>query len=129
MLDRIMEIIGIRQKARPVIDCHEAVCHDIPLPEDWRAFHRSNVESLDPKMVAKSVEFLRSWFGELPGEEKEKLADQMKADPQWWTKHHFMGMMAVRNALRRNGFGEKEFKIENLDDYAVGLVEKAFGIE
>ena len=31
----------------------------------------------------------------------------------------------VRNALRENGFGEKDFGIDNLDDYAVDLVELA----
>lgn len=38
--------------------------------------------------------------------------------------HHGWGT-AVRNLLREHGFGEKEFGVDNLDDYYVPLVEVA----
>ena len=61
------------------------------------------------------------------GEEgRENVRKEISHDPQmWWAKHHFHWLMAVRNELREAGFGEREFGIQNLDDYAPGLVELA----
>ncbi len=94
----------------------------LPEPTDWKKLHADNVAKLNPELVAAAVKLLQ-----------EKLADSfpdirkaMAADPQtWWVPYHFWAMMGVRNMLRQNGFGEKEFAIDNLDDYAVGLVELA----
>ena len=92
------------------------------LPTDWEAFHAERVAALEPRMREGAVRFLRSAMeAELP-----HILELMKEDPdEWWVKHHFSGMMGVRNLLRRNGFSETDFAIDNLDDYAVGLVELA----
>ncbi len=99
------------------------------LPSDWRQFHRDNVAKLDPEKVENACTFLRGWFADgMDAVQVHELTEAIKVNPEWFTAHHFFGMMAVRNALRIHGFGEKCFGIDNLDDYAVGLVERAFGI-
>ena len=92
------------------------------LPSDWKKFHADKVARLDPALVLKSVQFLRLHLAEqLP-----LIREMIAKDPQkWWVSHHFGAMRGIRNILRGNGFGEKEFGIDNLDDYAVGLVEMA----
>jgi hypothetical protein len=100
--------------------------HRIELPEDWRKFHLDNVRSIrDRAKVAAAVEFLRAaaWFADL-----ETYRGRIEADPEWWAASHFAGMMAVRNELRGAGFGEEDLGVDNLDDYAVGLVELALGL-
>lgn len=95
------------------------------LPTDWRKFHSDNVTKLDRQKAFAAVTFLISWF---PSDVAETIKNEARSDPEWWVRHHYGGMMACRNALRSNGFGEKDFGIDNLDDYAVGLVEVALGI-
>lgn len=92
------------------------------LPKDWRQFHADNVAKLDPAMRDRAVAYLRHKLGPVATQVRALMA----ADPQeWWSPLHFDWMMAVRNALREEGFGEKQLGIDNLDDYAVGLVELA----
>jgi len=38
---------------------------------------------------------------------------------------HFMGGMAIRNYFRKEGFGEKELGIDNLDNIYSSIVEEA----
>lgn len=94
------------------------------LPVDWRKFHLDNIRSLDHAKVLEAA-FLRKEF---PPQDMASVKLEADKDPEWWTTHHFLGMMGVRNALRSAGFGETEFGIDNLDDYAVGLVELALGV-
>lgn len=103
---------------------------DVPeLPSDWRKFHRDNVAKLDPETVQNACAFLRDWLSRTMDEaELKPLIESMKVNPEWFAEHHMFGMMQVRNELRSHGFGEKDFGIDNLDDYAVGLIEKAFGV-
>lgn len=55
-----------------------------------------------------------------------RIKDAFKKFPkEWWIQYHFGWGMAIRNLLRRKGFGEDYFKIDNLDDYYVELVEEA----
>jgi hypothetical protein len=92
------------------------------LPDDWHKFHAENIARIEPCIRKRAVEFLRKELAP----EMEIIKAAIASDPQeWWVAHHFSGMMGVRNLLRRNGFGEKELSIDNLDDYAVGLVELA----
>jgi hypothetical protein len=93
--------------------------------KDWRKYHLDNVRSLDRAKALAAIEFLHSCF--TPEVEKE-IKEKATADPEWWCEHHLFGMMAVRNALRAAGHGEQQLGIDNLDDYAVGLVEIAVGV-
>lgn len=96
------------------------------LPTDWKQFHADNVAKLDPALRTQAVDFLRGHLAD----SAETIRAEMALDLQdWWVKHHHGAMTGVRNALRMHGFGEKEFGIDNLDDYAVGLVELAFPLE
>ncbi len=58
----------------------------------------------------------------------EPMAAQIRLDYEkdpvnWWKQGHFHFGLAVRNQLRRKGFGEDYFGITNLDDIYVFLVE------
>ena len=46
----------------------------------------------------------------------------------WYVRHHFNWGMSVRNLLREKGFGEDYFKIHNLDDIYIALVEEALAL-
>ncbi len=97
---------------------------DAALPSDWRKFHADNVAKLDRRKALAAAEFLREWTRPVAA----KLKAEMEADPEWWVGHHHGAMMSCRNELRANGFGERELGIDNLDDYAVGLLELALGV-
>jgi hypothetical protein len=43
----------------------------------------------------------------------------------WIAPHHFAWGMVIRNLLRREGFGEQELGVENLDNVYVELIEEA----
>jgi len=71
----------------------------------------------------KAIKFLKK---EISQELKIGLKLLIKKDPEnWFTKYHFEWGMAIRNLLRRKGFGEKYFGINNLDDIYVELIEDA----
>lgn len=90
---------------------------------DCRYTHLQNVRSIQNRAkVLEAVEFLRGRY------DGDPIRPTMVADPEWWVSHHFSGMMGVRNELRKNGFGERELGLDNLDDYAVGLLELAMGV-
>lgn len=93
-------------------------------PADWKKHHANKVAELKPTaLVNLAVWALREL---IVGECLEAIQAQIRVNPQtWWTMHHFHWGMDVRNFLRQYGFGEKEFGIDNLDDYWVGLVEQA----
>lgn len=99
----------------------------LPTITNWRKFHHDNVNSLDQTKVHAAVNFLKCHSANW--KESEELKAEAKINPEWWVGEHFSGMMGVRNLLRENKFGEKYFGIDNLDDYAVGLLELALGIE
>jgi hypothetical protein len=93
------------------------------LPDDWVKYHEEKIASLDPEKVERAVEHLA---GQLLTEEARRLLPEMTADPQsWWVKYHFNACMAVRNALREEGMGEKYFGVDTLDDYYVPMLERA----
>lgn len=93
------------------------------MPSDWRKFHLDNAASLDPELRDRAVKFLTTHLAPVA----ERIRQEAQ-DPEWFAAHHFLGGMGVRNKLRMHGFGEKEFKIGNLDDYYVGLIELALGV-
>ena len=81
-------------------------------------------------------------YSEIPQEQKDaaiasfrssQFADAFPAirlriagDPEHWNiPYHFGWGMNVRNYFRKNGFGEKEFGLCNLDDFYKFLVEDA----
>lgn len=98
---------------------------DFPILADvlgWKEYFRLKVNSLDPSLRDQAVAFLRDYLSP----NMEFLRGEIAKNPNSWSSdHHFWGMMSVRNVLRQNGFGERELHIDNLDDYAVGLVELA----
>jgi hypothetical protein len=92
-------------------------------PRDWKKLHEENVRKLDPAMRDRAAAYLRHKLSPAVIAEVRAL---IAADPQeWWVPYHFDWMMAIRNALREAGYGEQQLGIDNLDDYAVGLVELA----
>lgn len=77
----------------------------------------ARAESLWPK----AVEWIR---GYLEPQVQRQIA-QVIGTPDWPAAYHFGWGMGMRNALRRNGFGEREFGIQNLDNIYIELVEEA----
>ncbi|GEM_PF-3458825 len=55
----------------------------------------------------------------------EIRADYAKDPLNWWKQGHFHFGLAVRNQLRRKGYDEKYFSVNNLDDIYVFIVEEA----
>jgi hypothetical protein len=96
--------------------------------EDAQTRRAHKVANLDPALRDRAVSFL---FDDLFIEDHlERIRGEIARAPEdWWVPYHFGFMMRVRNRLRQNGFGEKEFGIDNLDDYAVELVELAAEVE
>lgn len=96
--------------------------HDVH-PYDFVAMNNVNFASLDPVLATDAVDYLRQ---AIPAGEHAAIRAEMVADPQtWWAPYHMLWGMSVRNMLRAKGFGEKDFKIDNLDDYYIALVERA----
>jgi hypothetical protein len=55
-----------------------------------------------------------------------EIKNAYRKDPKnWYVGYHFGWGMSVRNLLREKGFGEEYFKIHNLDDIYVALIEEA----
>lgn len=71
---------------------------------------------------------------EMLRKELASVADQIRAafvaaPTDWYIGYHFGWGMAVRNLLRREGFGEDYFKVHNLDDIYVPLIEEALALK
>ena len=120
MFDRILKVLSVvTNKGNKVV---ESGVVDMQLPNDWQKFHKDNVAKLKQETVAAALAMLRKELAPCADEIRNAVA----ADPQeWWAGSHFDWGMGVRNLLRAKGFGEKEFGVDNLDDYYVGLVEMA----
>ena len=80
---------------------------------------------LTPELKAPALEMLRQ---ELASVKDQIRAAYTAAPTDWYVAYHFGWGIAVRNLLREKGFGEDYFKIHNLDDIYVPLVEEAFGL-
>lgn len=71
----------------------------------------------------KAVALLRA---EIWPSDQEQIRVSIVANPESWsTPYHFWWGMSIRNVLRDRGFGERDFKIRNLDNIYVALVEDA----
>ncbi len=96
---------------------------------------------LDPVLRNKAVKFLQEHVKKY--KDNVILKERINKDPEnWWaipyggspeigypgTSFHFSSGMSVRNVLRQNGFGEKEFKIDNLDDIYISLIEDSINL-
>jgi len=58
--------------------------------------------------------------------DKIEIRKAIKKDSEgWFAFHHFEYGMHIRNLLRKKGFGEEYFGINNLDNIYVELVEDA----
>lgn len=72
----------------------------------------------------KAIEFLKVKC--LDAGAREQIRAAQRKDPEkWWAEYHSIWGMAIRNALRKGGFGEEFFRINNLDDIYIQLVEEA----
>jgi hypothetical protein len=47
----------------------------------------------------------------------------------WWVPAHFFWGTGIRNAMRQNGFGEKELGVGNLDDIYIKAIEIALDLD
>lgn len=81
---------------------------------------------LTPELKTPALEMLRQ---ELAPVIPEIRAAYTAAPNDWYVPYHFGWGMGVRNLLREKGFGEEYFKIHNLDDIYVALVEEALGLK
>jgi hypothetical protein len=73
-----------------------------------------------------AIDFLRTLFSDI---DKKEFKECMQWSKEKWineieTGWHFYGGMAVRNALRKAGFGEDYFGVE-MDYIYQGLIEEA----
>lgn len=90
--------------------------------EVWKALEAKNLST--PEW---HVEFKRLWL-----EPANRIEEEVCPVCNGTLKTHEMGMhfgwgMGIRNYLRQQGYGEKWFGIDNLDDFYVTLVEMALG--
>ena len=93
-----------------------------------RQRHFEHFQQLDPELREEAVKFLRGHLER----EADEIRSKIESHPEdWWARRddgfsfHFSGGMAIRNLLRSNGFSEKDFGVDNLDDYYVAMVELA----
>lgn len=74
---------------------------------------------------ACAVAFLRGYFSE-DVDTSMLIQNAICNDPKdWWVGYHFHWGMAVRNLLRKHGYGEDQLKVTTLDDHYVSIVEEA----
>lgn len=91
---------------------------------DWVRLNAERMATLNPIKKLGAVAYLRKALAS----DMPKIRGAIAVNPQeWWAPFHMWWGMSVRNALRANGFSEKELGIDNLDDYYIGLVELAAG--
>lgn len=90
--------------------------------EECAAFYAT----LKPEIKAPALALLARELKE----DSEAIAVVYKANPAyWWTSYHFYWGMGIRNLLRLHGFGENYFKVDNLDDIYIALVEEALELK
>ena len=77
---------------------------------------------ISDELKSPALAMLHTELNSVLAEIKNAYRDSPK---EWWVGYHFGWGMAVRNLLREKGFGESYFKIHNLDDIYVPLVEEA----
>jgi len=82
--------------------------------------------SLDPDTKAPALAALRESTTPV---DLDLIREKFAADPDgWYVPYHFWWGMGVRNFLREKGFGEEYFKVDNLDDIYIYLVEEALNL-
>jgi hypothetical protein len=118
--------------------CHtdeECAAMYAAIPEDKRKAAASKLLELlsqEPGTVERIRELMphypghHEWLWHLHDDEIEKLsdADRRRGYAAMYNPHFGFGM-AVRNALRKAGFGEEYFGIHNLDDIYIDVIEEA----
>jgi hypothetical protein len=88
---------------------------------------------VDPMFAALSPEIKApalTMLAEKLQNDRPHIKKAYDADPEGWVyAHHFTWGMGVRNLLRDEGFGEKYFGVDCIDDLYVGLVEEALELQ
>ena len=98
--------------------------NEVRAGESMKAFHERIISQYPADKIEKAVAYLREHWKDAPVLPELKAA--IAADPDSWaTPVHLGWGMAVRNELRKAGFGEDYWPIWNLDDIYVPLVERA----
>lgn len=95
------------------------------VPEFFEEAEREKRQDLETAKAlplwAAAVAWLRGYLAE---EVKAKIR-AVVGTQDWPAAYHMGWGMAVRNALRTHGFSEKDFRVMNLDNIYVELVEEA----
>ncbi len=87
------------------------------LPETRKIY-----EGLDEYKKLPVIKFLQRSLRHVA----KKIRKEIELDHVgWFAKYHQIWGMAVRNDLRKSGFGEDYWPVDNLDDIYVSLVEEA----
>lgn len=83
-------------------------------------------KDMPSELKAPALEMLRTELAPVIGDITRAYA----SDPTgWYVSYHFGWGMNVRNLLREKGFGEEYFKVHNLDDIYIPLVEEALSLK
>jgi len=77
---------------------------------------------MNERVWKDAIVFIHNKLG---GAGRAEIRYKMKRSRSWYMPYHFTWGMTVRNLLRENGFGEREMGVENLDDFYIGIGEKA----
>lgn len=107
-----------QEKPSPEAD-EQGVCHTEA--ECNQLYENLSAELKTPalKMLAEELKAARA-----------EIQNAYTKDPEgWYTGYHFGWGMAVRNLLRKRGFGEAYFGIHNLDDIYGALVVEALDLK
>jgi len=81
---------------------------------------------LSPELKAPALKMLADELAPVKAEIEKAYA----ADPVGWSYgYHMFWGMSVRNLLRKKKFGEDYFRIHNLDDIYIPLVEEALELK
>lgn len=105
----------INQEKQSKAAVKRGVCHT---EEECKQMYNS----LTPELKAPALKLLAEELSPAKADIQKAYATKGK---NWWVDHHLFWGMSVRNFLREKGFGEEYFKVHNLDDIYIALVEEA----
>ena len=92
---------------------------------NWKQFHADNLAKIPQDKRELVVQFLKGYFADDVSTIRDIRAAAVKDPETWWVEYHHTWGMAVRDLLRRNGYGEKYLGVKNLANVYVGLIEES----
>lgn len=88
-------------------------------------YEKKCVDAVSEEKKVAAANFLKEFLDDNEKSHAQKLIEKSK-DRLWFSEYYTLGGgIQIRNALRDNGFGEKELGIENLYFIYVQLIERA----